>query len=326
MKIKNVLVTGAAGFIGSHLVEKCLESGYNVKALIRYNSKNNWGWLEECKCVDDIEIITADVRDYHCISQAVRGCDTIFHLAALIGIPYSYISSIAYIQANVIGTHNVLHAVMEHGIENVLVTSTAETYGNAQYTPVDEKHPTICQSPYAASKLSADQFALSYNKSFGLPVKIVKLFNTFGPRQSARAIIPTIITQILNDQRNIELGDMTPTRTYTYVKDVVEGYFEIAASDNFFGEIVHVADSNEISVNDIFQTITRILDKEVKVITDSERIRPKNSEVQRLQCNNRKILEQTGWRPSYSFDEGIAETIEWFQGHMSYYKPEIYNV
>jgi NAD dependent epimerase/dehydratase len=326
MNIKNVLITGAAGFIGSHLAEKCLELGYSVRVLIRYNSKNNWGWLEECERRKDMEIITADIRDYCCVENAVKGCDTVFHLAALIGIPYSYISSIAYINTNVIGTHNVLQAVMENYVENVIITSTAETYGTAQYIPVDENHPTICQSPYAASKISADQFAISYHRSFGLPVKIVRLFNTYGPRQSARAVIPTIITQVLNKQEEIKVGDLSPTRTYTYVKDVVEGYLEIAAADKYFGEIIHVADNNEISGYDILDVVQQIVNSTVKVITAKERLRPTNSEVKRLKCDNNKVLKNTKWSPRYSFEQGIAETIEWFKDHMSYYKPEIYNV
>jgi NAD dependent epimerase/dehydratase len=326
MNIKNVLITGAAGFIGSHLVEKCLEIGCSVRALIRYNSKNNWGWLEECERCKDVEIITADIRDYCCVENAVKGCDTVFHLAALIGIPYSYISSIAYINTNVIGTHNILQAVMENNIENVIITSTAETYGTAQYIPVDEDHPTICQSPYAASKISADQFAISYHRSFGLPVKIVRLFNTYGPRQSARAIIPTIITQVLNEQEEIKVGDLSPTRTYTYVKDVVDGFIEIAAADKYFGNIIHVADNNEISGHDILKIVQQTVNTKVKVITDKERLRPQKSEVKRLKCDNTKVLKNTKWSPRYSFEQGIAETIEWFKDHMSYYKPEIYNV
>jgi NAD dependent epimerase/dehydratase len=326
MKPKNVLITGAAGFIGSHLTEKCLELGYSVKVLIRYNSKNYWGWLEECEKRNEIEVISADIRDYTSVANAVRGCDTVFHLAALIGIPYSYVSSIAYIETNVIGTHNALHAAMEHNVENVLITSTAETYGTAQYIPVDENHPTICQSPYAASKISADQFAISYHKSFNLPVKIIRLFNTYGPRQSARAIIPTIITQALNGQTELKLGDLSPTRTFTYVKDVVNGFLEIAASDCFIGEIIHVATDNEISGYDILEIVQNKLNKNFNAITDVERIRPTNSEVHRLKCNNRKILENTNWKPQYSFEEGISETIEWLKEHMSYYKPEIYNV
>jgi NAD dependent epimerase/dehydratase len=326
MNIRNVLITGAAGYIGSHLTEKCLELGYSVRVLIRYNSKNNWGWLEECDRLKDVEIITADVRDYSCVEKAVKGCDTVFHLAALIGIPYSYISSIAYINTNVIGTHNVLQAVMENNVENAIITSTAETYGTAQYIPVDENHPTICQSPYAASKISADQFAISYHRSFGLPVKIVRLFNTYGPRQSARAIIPTIITQVLNEQEEIKVGDLSPTRTYTYVKDVVDGYAEIAAADKYFGEVMHVADNNEISGYDILEVVQQIVNRRVKVITDKVRLRPMKSEVKRLKCDNTKVLKNTKWSPRYSFKRGIVETIEWFKDHMSYYKPEIYNV
>ena len=280
--MKNVLVTGAAGFIGSHLTERCVESGYKVKAFVRYNSKGNYGWLESSPYKNDIEFITGDIRDYDSVYNAVKGCDTVFHLAALIGIPYSYVSPMAYIKTNVEGTYNIVQSCREQGTENILVTSTSETYGTAQYVPIDEKHPLVGQSPYSASKIGADQMALSYYLSFNSPVKIVRPFNTYGPRQSARAVIPTIITQLLSGKTEIKLGHTTPTRDLTFVKDTANGFLAIAQNPSFNGTVTNIGVKDEISVGDLALMIAKLMNKNISIITDSQRVRPDKSEVERL--------------------------------------------
>ncbi len=321
-----ILVTGAAGFIGSHLVEQCVERGYDVKALVRYNSKNSWGWLEEFTRTRTIEIVAGDVRDYDSVSKAMLGCNAVFHLAALIGIPYSYLSPLAYIRTNIEGTYNILEAAKNQGVENILVTSTSETYGTAQYVPIDEHHPSVGQSPYAASKIAADQLAISYCRSFGLPVKIVRPFNTYGPRQSARAIIPTIISQILNGQSEIKLGNLSPTRDLTFVKDTVSGFLAILDSPTLVGEVTNIGMNEEISVGDLVRLIAELMERDIAVTSDTERVRPNESEVMRLRCGNGKILAHTVWKRNYRLKEGLLETIDWLKSHRSYYKPEIYNV
>lgn len=321
-----ILITGAGGFIGSHLTEKCVELGYNVRAFIRYNSRNNWGWLEESKYKDKIRVISGDVRDYDSVCAAARGCDAILHLAALIGIPYSYISPLAYIRTNVEGTYNVLQASKELNVESVLITSTSETYGTAQYIPIDEKHAMVGQSPYSASKIAADQLAFSFHKSFNLPVKIVRPFNTYGPRQSARAIIPAIITQIINGQKEIKLGNLTPTRDFTYIKDTVNGFIEIFNSSELFGELTNIGMNDEISIGKLVKFIAKIMGTDITIVTDKERVRPEKSEVERLRCNNEKILDKTKWKPEFGIKKGLQETIEWFKKNYSLYKSEIYNV
>jgi len=324
--MQKILVTGSAGFIGSHLTELLVESGYSVKAFLRYNSKNNWGWLENSTVKKEIEIVSGDIRDYDSVYNAVRGCDSVFHLAALIGIPYSYVSPKAYIDTNVNGTYNVLQASKELSLQNVLVTSTSETYGTAQYVPIDEKHPVVGQSPYSASKIGADQISLSYFLSFGLPVKIVRPFNTFGPRQSARAIIPTIISQILNGSSTIKLGSLSPTRDLTFVKDTVRGFLEIFKSKELFGEVTNIGMNEQISMGDLTKLIAELMGKEIDIISDEERIRPDKSEVRQLMCNNKKIISNTSWKPAYSLREGLTETITWLKSNSNFYKPEIYNV
>ncbi|MFH1582026.1 MAG: NAD-dependent 4,6-dehydratase LegB [Pseudomonadota bacterium] len=324
--MKNILITGAAGFIGSHLTELCVEKGFKVKAFVHYNSMNNWGWLEDSDCKEKIEVVAGDIRDYDSVADALIGCDTVFHLAALIGIPYSYVSPQAYLRTNIDGTYNVLQAARKQKLENILITSTSETYGTAQYVPIDEKHPLVGQSPYSASKIGADQLALSYSRSFGLPVKIVRPFNTYGPRQSARAIIPTIITQILSGKGEIRLGNLHPTRDLTYVKDMAAGFVAIAKSDKLFGEITNIGMNTEISIGGLAKLIASLVDKDVKVVEDAQRVRPKNSEVERLSCNNAKIISLTDWRPNYDLKKGLAETIEWVRGNLNLYKAEIYNV
>ncbi len=321
-----ILVTGAGGFIGSHLVEQCVVRGYDIKALVRYNSKNNWGWLEDLACNREIEVVTGDVRDYDAVTKAVRGCDAVFHLAALIGIPYSYLSPLAYIKTNIEGTYNVLEAAKSQGVANILITSTSETYGTAQYVPIDEHHPSVGQSPYAASKIAADQLAISYFRSFGLPVKIVRPFNTFGPRQSARAVIPTIISQILNGQQEIKLGNLSPTRDLTFVKDTVSGFLAILDSPSLVGEVTNIGMNEEIAVGDLVKLIAELMERNVAVTSDTERVRPDESEVMRLRCDNSKLLAHTAWKRGYALREGLLETITWLKAHRSHYKPEIYNV
>jgi len=324
--MKNILITGAGGFIGSHLTEKCVELNYEVKAFVRYNSRNDWGWLEESGYRNEIAVITGDIRDYDSVYNAMKGCDAVFHLAALIGIPYSYISPLAYIRTNVEGTYNILQSAKELGTKNILITSTSETYGTAQYVPIDEKHPMVGQSPYSASKIAADQLALSYFRSFKLPVKIVRPFNVYGPRQSARAIIPTVITQILSEEKEIRLGNLQPTRDLTYVKDTVNGFWEIAKSDKLFGEITNIGMNEEISIENLVKLIAKLMNTNIKIEVEEDRIRPDKSEVERLYCDNSKILKYTGWKTEYKLEKGLFETIEWLKQNIKYYKPKIYNV
>jgi dTDP-glucose 4,6-dehydratase len=323
---KKILITGAGGFIGSHLTERCVELGYNVKALVHYNSRNNWGWLEDSVYKNDFEIVPGDIRDYDSVHSAMRGCDTAFHLAALIGIPYSYNSPLAYIKTNIEGTYNVLQAAKELGTGNILITSTSETYGTAQYVPIDEKHPMVGQSPYSATKIAADQLALSFYLSFGLPVKIVRPFNTYGPRQSARAIIPTIVIQILNGQKSLNLGNIDTTRDLTFVKDTVNGFIEIAKTDRLFGEIANIGMSEEISIEDLADLISKLMGADVNIETDPKRVRPDKSEVIRLLCDNKKIITNTIWKPEYNLEKGLKETIKWIKNNINYYKSEIYNI
>lgn len=321
-----VLVTGAAGFIGSHLTEKLVEEGLDVKVLIRYNSKNNWGWLETSKVKNEIDVISGDIRDYDMVYSSMKGCKAVFHLAALIGIPYSYVSPMAYIKTNIEGTYNVLQSAREQELDNVLITSTSETYGTAQYVPIDEKHALVGQSPYSASKIGADQMAISYFRSFELPVKIVRPFNTYGPRQSARAIIPTIISQALNNVEKIKLGNITPTRDLTFVKDTVKGFYEIFRSKKLFGEVTNISMGEEISVGDLCKLIFDLIGKKCEIETDEKRIRPDLSEVERLLGNNEKIKRETDWKPDYDLRKGLLETIEWIKENLNYFKTDIYNV
>jgi NAD dependent epimerase/dehydratase len=326
--LSKILITGATGFIGSHLTEYLVEKGFNVIAFDRYNSNNHWGWLEHSKYKNDLNVILGDIRDYDSVSKAMAGCNAVFHLAALIGIPYSYTSPLAYIRTNIEGTYNVLEGAKNLSLEQVLVTSTSETYGTAQYVPIDEKHPFVGQSPYSASKISADQLAISYCKSFELPVKIVRPFNTYGPRQSARAIIPTIISQILNGKTEIELGSLSPTRDLTFVTDTCTGFEEIYKSDSLFGEATNIGINAEISIGDLSKLIANIMDIELSIKSTDERIRPENSEVERLFCDNSKLLKHTNWEPNYTLEQGIAEVIEWMKkpDNLNYFKSDRYNV
>ena len=321
-----ILVTGAGGFIGSHLAERCVELGYNVKAFVRYNSRNHWGWLECSKFKNELDIIAADIRDYDSVLNALKNCSTVLHLAALIAIPYSYISPLAYIKTNIEGTYNVLQAAKVLEVENILITSTSETYGTAQYIPVDEKHPLVGQSPYSASKIAADQLAISYHRSFGLPVKIVRPFNTYGPRQSARAVIPTIINQILSRKKKIKLGSIHPTRDLTYVKDTVEGFLAVAQSGKSIGEVINIGMNSEISIKNLAKLIAELMNVEIEIAIEKERLRPEKSEVERLRSDTKKAKELLGWSPKYTLESGLKETIAWFKRNLDFYKSEIYNV
>lgn len=324
--MKKILITGATGFIGSHLAELCVELGYNVRAFDRYNSNNDWGWLEQSKYKSEMDVILGDIRDFDSVSRAMVGCDSVFHLAALIGIPYSYVSPLAYIRTNIEGTYNVLEAVRNSSCSSVLVTSTSETYGSAQYTPMDESHPVVGQSPYSASKIGADQIALSYFRSFDVPVKIVRPFNTYGPRQSARAIIPTIITQVLSGQNELRLGNLNPTRDLTFVKDSAAGFLAIHNSPGLVGEVTNIGSRDEISIGDLAELICEMMDSNIEITASNDRVRPGKSEVDRLLCENEKLIKRTNWKPAYSLRQGLLATIDWIRKNQEYYKAHIYSV
>lgn len=330
LKNKKILVTGADGFIGSHLVEKLVDEGHKVKAFVYYNSFNSWGWLDSFPKdkLDKIEIFTGDIRDPNGVRTAVKGCDIIFHLAALIAIPYSYHSPDSYVDTNIKGTLNILQAAKDYGIEKVIVTSTSEVYGTGIYVPIDEKHPKQGQSPYSATKIGADAIADSFYRSFNLPVTIVRPFNTYGPRQSARAVIPTIISQILAGKKEIKLGSLSPTRDLLFVKDTVDGFIEIAKSDKLIGEEVNIATNNTISIGDLAKMIIKLTGKKVKIVSDDIRKRPVKSEVERLHGSNQKLLANTKWKQKYSLELGLKETIAWFgeAKNLKMYKTDIYNV
>ena len=326
--MKKVLVTGADGFIGSHLTENLLEKGYEVKAFVMYNSFNTWGWLDTFpkEKLNEIEIFSGDVRDPNGVKEAMKDVDGVFHLAALIAIPFSYHSPDSYVDTNIKGTLNVLQAARALETERVLITSTSEVYGTAQYIPIDEKHPFQGQSPYSATKIGADRLAESFYRSFNLPVSIVRPFNTYGPRQSARAVIPTIITQLLSGQEELKLGSLTPTRDFNYVRDTVAGFIAIAESDKTIGEEINIATQQEISIGDLANEIIEQINPNAKIICDEQRLRPKKSEVNRLLGSNEKIKRLTGWEPKYTFAQGIEETIEWIKSNLKHYKSDIYNL
>lgn len=323
-----VLVTGAGGFIGSHLCEALVSRGYSVKAFVRYNSQNLWGWLEDSPIKDDIEVIAGDIRDFDSVLAAVSDAQIVFHLAALISIPYSYRSQQAFVDVNTKGTLNVLQASLMSKVEKIVHTSTSEVYGTAQYVPIDEKHPVNPQSPYAATKAGADYLALSFYRSFGLPVAIARPFNTFGPRQSARAVIPTIITQLFNNKKQIKLGSLKPTRDFTYVKDTAAGFIEISKSGKLVGEITNIGMAWEISMGELFDNIASLMTRKARVVQDKKRLRPKMSEVKRLFCDNKKLIANTAWKPEYSFKKGLKETVEWFSDreNLKKYKSGLYNI
>lgn len=324
----SVLVTGADGFIGSHLTELLGKQGYQVKALAQYNSFNNWGWLEDIDCKDKIEIFTGDVRDPHYCKHITREVDIVFHLAALIAIPYSYVAPDSYFDTNIKGTLNICQAALENGVKRLIHTSTSEVYGTAQYVPIDEKHPLQPQSPYSASKIGADAMAMSFFNAFDLPVTIARPFNTYGPRQSARAVIPTIISQIANGKKQIKLGDVTPTRDFNYVTDTCQGFLELARCDKAIGETVNIGSNTEISIGDALHLIRDLMNSDVEFLTDEQRIRPGKSEVFRLCCDNSKIREMTGFKTRYNIRDGLKATVEWFSRpeNLAKYKVDIYNV
>lgn len=327
--MKNVLVTGADGFIGSHLCENLVQKGCNVRALSQYNSFNFWGWLEDSKYLRDMEIVNGDLRDSFFCENLTQGVDSIFHLGALIAIPYSYEAPQSYVDTNIQGTLNLLHCAKKNAnLEKFIHTSTSEVYGTAQYVPIDENHPLQPQSPYSASKIAADMLALSFYNSFSLPVVIARPFNTYGPRQSARAVIPNIIIQILNGKQEIKLGDLTPTRDFNFVLDTCEGFIEIANSDKTIGEVINIGSNTEISIEDTFKLIKKLTNSNAQIVSDKERIRPKNSEVFRLKCDNSKLKSLTNFMSKYSFEEGLKITIDWFKDskNLNKYKSEIYNV
>ena len=327
---KKVLVTGADGFIGSHLVEGLLKEGCKVKAFVYYNSFNTWGWIDSFPehVKKDIEIFSGDIRDPNGIREALKGVDLVFHLAALIAIPYSYHSPDSYVDTNIKGTLNILQASRDYNIEKILVTSTSEVYGTAQFVPITEQHPKQGQSPYSATKIGADHIAESFYRSFNLPVTIVRPFNTYGPRQSARAIIPTIITQLLNGKDKIELGDITPTRDLLYVIDTINGFIEIAKSDQLLGEEINICTGTEYSVGDLAKMIIQQINPDAEIISDQTRLRPEKSEVFQLLGSNEKILKYTRWKPEFTLEKGLSETIKWFMvpDNIASYKFNIYNV
>ena len=326
--MKKVLVTGADGFIGSHLTESLLEKGYDVKAFVYYNSFNTWGWLDSLPAdkLKEIEVFTGDVRDPNGVREAMEGMDAVFHLAALIAIPFSYHSPDSYVDTNIKGTLNVLQAARDLETGRVLVTSTSEVYGTAQYVPIDEKHPFQGQSPYSATKIGADRLAEAFYRSFALPVTIVRPFNTYGPRQSARAVIPTIITQLLAGKAEIKLGSLTPTRDFNYVKDTANGFYKIYQSDQTIGEEINIATQQEVSISDLAKELIRQIKPDAQIVCDAQRLRPENSEVNRLLGCNRKIMQMTDWRPQYTLAQGLAETISFLQANLQKYKVDIYSI
>ncbi len=326
--MKKVLVTGADGFIGSHLTESLLAKGYEVKAFAYYNSFNTWGWLDTLpkEKLDQIEVFTGDIRDPNGVRTALKGTDAVFHLAALIAIPFSYHSPDSYVDTNIKGTLNILQAARDLDLQRVLVTSTSEVYGTAQYVPIDEHHPFQGQSPYSATKIGADRLAESFYRSFGLPVSIVRPFNTYGPRQSARAVIPTIITQLLAGKEEIKLGSLTPTRDFNYVKDTAAGFIAIAESDRTVGEEINIATQQEISIGDLAKEIISQINPNASIVCEEQRLRPEKSEVNRLLGSNEKIKALTDWKQQYTFTQGIQETIAWLREHMDHYKTDIYNI
>lgn len=326
--MKKVLVTGADGFIGSHLTELLVGEGYEVKALSQYNSFNYWGWLEDVACLKEIEVLNGDVRDPHYCKKITKDVDVVFHLAALIAIPYSYVAPDSYLETNVKEVINICQAALENGVQRVVHTSTSEVYGTAQYVPIDEKHPLQPQSPYSASKIAADAMAMSFFNAFDLPVTIARPFNTYGPRQSARAVIPTIIAQIAKGMKQIKLGDVFPTRDFNYVIDTCRGFLELARCEKAIGETVNIGSNYEISVGDTLKLIRELMGSDVEFVTDDQRLRPEKSEVFRLWCDNSKIHELTGFEPTYSIREGLQETINWFvrPENLAKYKADLYNV
>lgn len=323
-----ILITGADGFIGSHLTEMLVKQGHTIKALSQYNSFNHWGWLEAVDCLDQIEVLSGDVRDPHYCKHIIKGVDVIYHLAALIAIPYSYLAPDSYVDTNIKGTLNICQAALDNQVQRVIHTSTSEVYGTAQYVPIDEHHPMQPQSPYSASKIAADAMAMSFYNAFGLPLTIARPFNTYGPRQSARAVIPTIITQIADGKKQIQLGDVSPTRDFNYVEDTCRGFIALAESEKTVGETVNIGSNSEISVGDTLNIIKNIMHSDVEFVVDDQRLRPEKSEVNRLCCDNRKIKALTGFESRINITEGLQRTVDWFLNpeNLKKYKSGIYNV
>ncbi|MCX7094087.1 MAG: NAD-dependent 4,6-dehydratase LegB [Methylobacter sp.] len=323
-----ILVTGADGFIGSHLTEMLVKQGHQVKALSQYNSFNHWGWLEEVDCLDRIEVLSGDVRDPHYCKHITKGIEVIYHLAALIAIPYSYVAPDSYVDTNIKGTLNICQAALDNRVQRVIHTSTSEVYGTAQYVPIDEHHPLQAQSPYSASKIAADAMAMSFYNAFGLPLTIARPFNTYGPRQSARAVIPTIITQIADGKKHIQLGDVSPTRDFNYVEDTCRGFIAVAESPKTLGETVNIGSNSEISVGETLNIIKNIMQSDVEFVVDDRRLRPEKSEVNRLCCDNTKIKALTGFESMINITEGLQRTVDWFSNpdNLKKYKSGIYNV
>lgn len=326
--MKKVLVTGADGFIGSHLAESLVENGYKVRAFVFYNSFQYWGWLDTIpkRLREEMEIISGDIRDLSGVTRAMKGMDSVFHLAALIAIPFSYEAPEMYVDTNIKGTLHVLQAARTWEVKRVLITSTSEVYGSARYVPIDEKHPYQGQSPYAATKIGADRLAESFYRSFGTPITIVRPFNTYGPRQSARAVIPTIITQLLSGAEQIKLGSLSPARDFNYVKDTVSGFLKIEQCDSTIGEELNIASQQEISIGKIAEKIIQKIRPEATIYCDTQRLRPEKSEVDRLLGSNQKLTTMTDWVSQYSIEEGLEETINWLKDHLEQYKPDIYNI
>jgi NAD dependent epimerase/dehydratase len=309
-----VLITGAGGFIGSHLTERCVQRGWRVRAFVHYRGDHPAGWLERSACLRDVEVVAGDVRDYDAVHAACNGVDTIFHLAALIGVPYSYVAPLSYLRTNVEGTHNVLQAARAHGVSNLVLTSSSEIYGSAQYVPIDERHPAVAQSPYAASKIAADQLALSFWRAFDLPVKLVRPFNTYGPRQSPRAIIPSIILQLAAG-RQVKIGNPSPRRDFLFVEDTVDGFLASAASDRAVGEAVNLGTGSETSIAELVRLIAAMMRVEVELLEDPARRRKEKSEVDRLLCDNRKARLYCSWEPQHTLAHGLPPTIEWVRAN-----------
>lgn len=322
---QTVLVTGAGGFIGSHLTERLVALGAHTHALVRYNSTGAWGWLDTSPVKGDIEVILGDIRDRDSLRQAVRGADIVFHLAALIAIPYSYHAPLSYVRTNVEGTLNVLQAAMDAGVRLVVHTSTSEVYGSARYVPIDEEHPLQGQSPYSASKIAADKLAEAFHRSFGFPIAIIRPFNTYGPRQSARAVIPTVITQALT-QPAVHLGNLEPTRDFSYVADTVEGFIRIAECPEAIGQVINAGSGQEISIGDLANIILDLVGTNIPIICDNGRVRPENSEVERLCANNSKAREILGWRPRYTLKDGLVQTTGWIEKNLERYRLGVYSI
>jgi NAD dependent epimerase/dehydratase len=329
MEVKNklILITGSAGFIGSHLTERLVLEGAKVRGMIHYNSRNDWGLLEQLPkdILDEVEVIAGCVQDPFSVKKAVKGCELVFHLAALIAIPYSYIAPQSYVTTNVLGTLNVMQACLEEGVQKVVHTSTSETYGTAQYVPIDERHPLQAQSPYSASKIAADKVAESYHLSFGLPVTIIRPFNTYGPRQSARAVIPTVVSQVLRGD-SLRIGSLHTKRDLNYVDDIVNGFLQAGVSENIVGEVINIGSGVDITIKEVVHKIMKMTGKNVEIISENERVRPEKSEVERLLADNTKAKRLLGWQPRVSLDEGLQKTIQWFSQNLHHYKSKIYNI